>query len=104
MLAQGLTVVAIVFAGVQEFGSDKLFRTTRSSGVTTDGSSTPTISPGEKAAFEKRMKEAEDAHYAETTGSSGMPRPEVSNYPVTERSAQPPNTSPSSSSWLKFWK
>jgi len=119
VLAQGLTVVAIVAAGMQEFGSRSAVESSPS---------LPPMSPSERLAFEKRMKEAEEAHYAETrildqersppplrmvTTQIDSPESSVKRISSTKgpNNASESNTSqPSSSSsfsrfsWFKFWR
>lgn len=59
VLAQGLTIVAIVVAGVQEVGMGAL--TGQMKRV-----APPATSVGETREFKKRLKEAEEAHRVET--------------------------------------
>ncbi|KAH8112292.1 hypoxia induced protein conserved region-domain-containing protein [Phellopilus nigrolimitatus] len=111
VLAQGLTIVAIVAAGVQEMGV----------GVLT-GNAHPSIPPPTSAyehkEFEKRLKEAEEAHHIESSvkstgaGASGAgtgtenvssvadsgPKPPGS----VSRAASAPSSQSASSSWSSW--
>ncbi|KLO07835.1 hypothetical protein SCHPADRAFT_909119 [Schizopora paradoxa] len=115
VLAQGLTVVAIVFAGVQEFGTGAFMGSAKTG--TQAVPSLPPMSPSEKVAFEKRMKEAEEAHDAETRIlDQGKPSsslradftptepPSKADRDVASPLTQPSPSSSSRFSWLRLWK
>lgn len=96
VLAQGLTIVAIVVAGVQEMGV----------GVLTGNSrpvARPPTSAWESAEFEKRLKGAEEAHRLESgetvTTSASAPVPPS---PANSASQITPSQSSSSSSILSW--
>ncbi|KAI5120032.1 hypothetical protein M0805_004660 [Coniferiporia weirii] len=111
VVAQGLTIVAIVFAGVQEMGM----------GVLT-GNARPTAPPPtsafESREFEKRLKQAEEAHRIDETVKSALAQNAAAKNkddsnaapsPPTPTPASPappaPSTPPSSwSSWLGWSK
>ena len=105
VLAQGFTIVAIVAAGVQEFGP----------GVFKGKSTTVMTEPlHEKRAFQERMKEAEEAHRAETVAERGpsvessaaVQRPsESQNVDLTANLGEARNSSRSaaSSSWSSWF-
>ncbi len=112
VLAQGLTVVAIVAAGVQEFGTGAFMSSARTNAAGTP--SLPPMTESEKLAFEKRMKEAEEAHNAETrildqgrpSSSSQVVRIDSPASRVERISSKDASesSSPNRFSWLKFWK
>jgi len=94
VLTQGLTIVAIVAAGVQEWGM----------GALSGNHNRPTASPSQQRAFEKRMREAEDAHRAETAAERG---PSVESSAPVQRSTLEPTRDPSEktaprSTWLSW--
>ena len=102
VVAQGLTIVAIIVAGVQEMGPGVLYGNSRPAAP-------PPTSPWEHAQFEKRLKEAEEAHDDET--GDAMPssvRPVASKAPeispiVQAADAVVPPPQSSSSSWLSWF-
>jgi hypothetical protein len=125
VLAQGVTVAAIVVAGMSEFGEVRARkREEKETGAGAAGGVAGAVaSASEQRAFEKRMKEAEEAHNTEvllTTGSSiaGTVSAERAlrtspSYPTgtDERSAGAPGSTPTSapnsnpnskSSWLSW--
>ena len=90
VVAQGLTIVAIVAAGVQEMGVGVLTGNARPVAP-------PPTSAWESAEFEKRLKDAEEAHRLEGggTGSAGSASP--SNASVPDPPAFAPGTHGTSS-------
>ncbi|EJD05300.1 uncharacterized protein FOMMEDRAFT_131868 [Fomitiporia mediterranea MF3/22] len=99
VLAQGLTIVAIVVAGVQEMGV----------GVLTGNANSiahPPATEWESREFEKRLKEAEDTHHAETGFGPSSSRNTQNDTPPSSivqavHSAAPPPQS-SSSTWMSW--
>ena len=90
VLAQGFTVLAIVVAGVQEFGDvraqAKEIKKVREEAL------------AEQKAFERRMKEAEEAHNVEQrlgagTAPSPTPKPAPAPMPVGSNSTTSSSTS-----------
>lgn len=103
VLAQGLTIAAIVLAGVQEMGVGVLTGNARPVAP-------PPTSAWESVEFEKRLKGAEEAHRLESGAASvtGIPSSTSASPPPTvssgaQASSPPPQTPPSSVlSWLGF--
>lgn len=101
VLAQGFTIAAIVAAGFSEFGTD-VFKGKK---VITPAP------PHEQKAFELRMKEAEEAHRAETLSDRGVnvesaapvQRPsDDARMAEVNRSAEKPHERTPSQSWLSW--
>jgi len=88
VVAQGLTVVAIVMAGLKEY--DKFFGKRAVPEIK--------VPPAERRAFEKRLKEAEDAHAVET-GVQANPLIDASTTPVISASSN----AAKSGSWFSGW-
>ncbi|KAL5520737.1 RCF1 [Sanghuangporus sanghuang] len=105
VVAQGLTIVAIIVAGVQEMGPGVLYGNARPA-------TPPPTSPWESAQFEKRLKEAEEAHNVETSVTPSNVRSAASPVPkaspivqAAEAAVPPPQTNSSSwSSWFGVGK
>lgn len=96
VLAQGLTIVAIVVAGVQEMGVGVL-----TGGARTAAAAVPPTSPWESREFEKRLKQAEEAHRAE----AGEPEPASPIVRAVGVAAPAPQAGSSSwISWLRWGK
>ena len=99
VLAQGLTIVAIVVAGVQEMGVGVLTGNARPVAP-------PPTSAWESAEFEKRLKGAEEAHRLESGSTAVTSTP--SSAPVSPSPANPtsqiPPSQPSILSWLGLSK
>ena len=92
VVAQGLTVVAIVMAGLKEY--DKFFAKRVDPEIK--------VPATERRAFEKRLKEAEDAHAEET----GQAKPAISASTTPVISSSGPSGSSEvgkSRSWFGGW-
>lgn len=102
VVAQGLTIVAIVVAGVQEMGV----------GVLTGNAkpvAPPPTTPWESREFEKRLKEAEEVHRAETRVDGSGIGPDARQMSPLMRAADdaapaPQSNASSWSSWLGWGK
>ncbi|THG99441.1 hypothetical protein EW145_g7267 [Phellinidium pouzarii] len=100
VLAQGLTIVAIVYAGVQEMGMGVLTGKTRPAVP-------PPTSAYESREFEKRLKDAEEAHRIEEIVKDASAHTSLNNGTniSTKAPASAPSvlsTSSSSSSWTSW--
>lgn len=102
VLAQGLTIVAIVVAGVQEVGMGALTGQLKAA-------QPPATTEHETRGFERRLREAEEAHKTETiVASTGAISPSTGAASTSSRAfsddtdTRPSSVPPSQSSWLSW--
>lgn len=102
VLAQGLTIVAIVVAGVQEVGMGALTGQLKAA-------QPPATTEHEMRGFERRLREAEEAHKTETiVASTGAISPSTGAASTSSRAfsddkdTRPSSVPPSQSSWLSW--
>lgn len=104
VLAQGLTIVAIVVAGVQEVGMGALTGQLKAA-------QPPATTDHETRGFERRLREAEEAHKTETiVASTGAISPSTGAGSASttsrafsdDKDVRPSSAPPSQSSWLSW--